>query len=262
MLQPVLYLALFGPLLAGYRRARRWRVFVPGMLMQLSLMSAGMAGFGIVFDARFGVLERLRVTPASRVCGPAPGPVLTNTVVLLSRRWCWSSSASRSGFRVPVAGLLIGLALIVPLAVGLAALSYAFALDAQTAGAVRADVQHDHRADAAAVRVELIAQRAQALVLGSIEQALPGDAGLAGDVGEPAREVGDHRRCLDRGPGQVGGDHLGQGVELGPGPLGIPHPVLVEHDAEIAGALAHLVESAAAIARQFIRATPPESNSL
>ncbi len=104
--------------------------------------------------------------------------------------------------------------------------------------------------DRALGQVELVAQRAEALLLGRIEQALPGDAGLAGDVGEPAREVGDHRRRLERRPGQVGGDHLGQRVELGPGPLGIAHQVLVEHDAEVAGALAHLVQSAAAVAQQ------------
>ena len=74
--------------------------------------------------------------------------------------------------------------------------------------------------------------------------------GLAGDVGEPAGEVGEHRRRLERRPGQVGRDHLGKGVELGPGPLGIPHQVLVEHDAEVAGALAHLVQGAAAVAQQ------------
>jgi hypothetical protein len=33
--------------------------------------------------------------------------------------------------------------------------------------------------------VELVAQRAEALVLRSVEQTLPGDAGLAGHLGEP-----------------------------------------------------------------------------
>jgi hypothetical protein len=104
--------------------------------------------------------------------------------------------------------------------------------------------------DRALGQVELVAERAQALVLGRIEQTLPGDAGLAGDVGEPAREVGDHRRRFQRRPGQVGRDHLGKRVELGPGPLGVPHQVLVQHDAEITSALAHLVKGAAAVAQQ------------
>ena len=39
-------------------------------------------------------------------------------------------------------------------------------------------------------------------------------------------------------------------VELGPGPLGIAHQVLVQHDAEVTRALAHLLERAAAAAEQ------------
>ncbi|WP_433190536.1 ABC transporter permease [Actinoallomurus sp. CA-150999] len=127
VLQPVLNLALFGPLLGTYLGHDSWQIFVPGVLIQLSLLSAGLAGFGIVFDARFGVLERLRVTPASRLA-LLLGRVLTNTVVLLGQAVIVIAVGVAFGFRVPLAGLLIGLALLVPLAAGLAALSYAFAL--------------------------------------------------------------------------------------------------------------------------------------
>lgn len=127
VLQPILYLVLFGPLLGTYIGARSWQVFVPGVLMQLALFSAGLAGFGIVFDARFGVLERLRVTPAARL-SLLLGRVLTNAVVLLGQALLIIVVGLAFGFRAPVAGLLIGLALLVPLSVSLAALSYAFAL--------------------------------------------------------------------------------------------------------------------------------------
>ncbi|MEV0402562.1 ABC transporter permease [Actinoallomurus sp. NPDC050550] len=127
VLQPVLNLALFGPLLGTYLGHDSWQIFVPGVLIQLSLLSAGLAGFGIVFDARFGVLERLRVTPASRLA-LLLGRVLTNTVVLLGQAVIVIAVGVAFGFRVPIAGLLIGLVLLVPLAAGLAALSYAFAL--------------------------------------------------------------------------------------------------------------------------------------
>ena len=93
--------------------------------------------------------------------------------------------------------------------------------------------------DRALGQIELVAQRPEALLLGRIEQTLPGDPGLAGDIGEPAREIGDHRRRLERCSGQVGRDHLGKRVQLGPGPLGVPHQVLVEHDAEVTRPLAH-----------------------
>ena len=74
--------------------------------------------------------------------------------------------------------------------------------------------------------------------------------GLAGDIGEPAGEIGDHRRRLERRPGQVGRDHLSERVQLGPGPLGVAHQVLVQDDAEVTGPLAHLFERAAAAAEQ------------
>ena len=105
--------------------------------------------------------------------------------------------------------------------------------------------------DRRAGQIELVAQRAEALLLGRIEQALPGDAGLAGDIGEPAGEVGDHRRRLERRLRQVGRDHLRERVELGPGALGIAHQVLVQDDAEVASALAHLLQRAAAAAEQI-----------
>jgi ABC-2 type transport system permease protein len=126
-LQPMLNLVLFGPLLGGYLGPGSWSVFVPGVLVQLSLLSAGMAGFGVVFDARFGVLERQRVTPAGRTA-LLLGRVLANVVVLMGQAVVVVVLGLAFGLRVPAAGLLAGLALLVPLAVGLAALSYAFAL--------------------------------------------------------------------------------------------------------------------------------------
>jgi ABC-2 type transport system permease protein len=127
LMQPVLNLALFGPLLTAYLGAGSWRVFVPGVLIQLALMSAGLAGFAIVFDARFGVLERQRVTPAGRIA-LLLGRVLANVVVLVGQAVLVVLLGYAFGLRAPVAGVLIGLALLVPLAISLAALSYALAL--------------------------------------------------------------------------------------------------------------------------------------
>ena len=104
--------------------------------------------------------------------------------------------------------------------------------------------------DRRAGEIKLVAERAEALLLGRIEQALPGDPGLAGDVREPARQVGDYRRGFQRRPGQVGRDHLGKPVQLGPRPLGIAHQMLIEHDAEVASTLTHLVERIAAAPEQ------------
>lgn len=126
--QPLLYLLLFGPLV---QRFATWRQFVPGSLVQLCLMAAGLAGFGVVFDARFGVLERLRVTPASRLA-LLLGRVLTNTVVLLAQAVVLLLVGFALGLRAPIAGLLVALVLVVLVAVSLASLSYAVALTLRT----------------------------------------------------------------------------------------------------------------------------------
>ena len=70
MLQPVLYLLLFGPLLepliAQFGAENAYTFFVPGMLVQLGIFGAFFAGFSLIGEWREGVIEAERVTPASR----------------------------------------------------------------------------------------------------------------------------------------------------------------------------------------------------
>ena len=77
LLQPILYLVLFGPLLtklpAGTLSggsgtggtADAYRFFVPGLLIQLALFGSTFVGFAIISEWRAGVIERYRVTPVS-----------------------------------------------------------------------------------------------------------------------------------------------------------------------------------------------------
>src|ERR1700749_5320666 len=79
LLQPVLYLPLFGPLLtrlpAGTLSggsgtggtAEAYQFFVPGLLIQLALFGSTFVGFAIISDWRSGIIERYRVTPVSRL---------------------------------------------------------------------------------------------------------------------------------------------------------------------------------------------------
>jgi len=70
MLQPVLYLLLFGPLLeplvTRFGATNAYTFFVPGMLVQLGIFGAFFAGFTLIGEWREGVIEAERVTPASR----------------------------------------------------------------------------------------------------------------------------------------------------------------------------------------------------
>lgn len=69
MLQPVLYLLLFGPLLKpviSQLGGNQYTWFVPGMLVQLGIFGAFFAGFSLIGEWREGVVEAERVTPAHR----------------------------------------------------------------------------------------------------------------------------------------------------------------------------------------------------
>ncbi|WAC54540.1 ABC transporter permease [Gordonia sp. SL306] len=72
VMQPILYLLLFGPLLTplvsqfpgGADNA--YTFLVPGLLVQLGIFGAFFAGFSLIGEWREGVIEAERVTPASR----------------------------------------------------------------------------------------------------------------------------------------------------------------------------------------------------
>src|ERR1700692_3756677 len=73
VIQPLLYLVLFAPLLKslvqvpGFPTGGAYNVFVPGLLIQLGMFGASGVGFGLIAELREGIVERLRVTPVSRV---------------------------------------------------------------------------------------------------------------------------------------------------------------------------------------------------
>src|SRR5437899_12333858 len=73
VLQPLLYLILFAPLLKpissmqGFGPGGAYNVFVPGLLVQLGMFGAGGGGFSLIVETRRGVIERLRVSPGDRV---------------------------------------------------------------------------------------------------------------------------------------------------------------------------------------------------
>ncbi|WP_067472156.1 ABC transporter permease [Actinomadura hibisca] len=131
-LQPLLYLLLFGPLLKDvFGGGGSWQVFVPGILIQLVLFGAGFAGFGLIADLRSGVVERLRVTPVSRVA-LLLGRVLRDTVVLAAQALLLVAAGVALGLRAPVGGVVVGLAFVVTLAVSIASLSYVLAMMTRT----------------------------------------------------------------------------------------------------------------------------------
>jgi len=111
----------------GFPPGNAWQVFVPGLLVQLGMFGAAFVGFGIIGEWRLGVLERMRVTPVSRLA-LLLGRVLRDVLVLLLQAVVLVLAGVAFGLRAPLAGVLIGLGFVVLLAVSLASLSYAAGL--------------------------------------------------------------------------------------------------------------------------------------
>lgn len=69
LIQPLVFLALFGPLLAGaavlgHGSSLQW--FVPGILVMSALFATSMTGSNLIVEIQSGSHERLLVTPLSR----------------------------------------------------------------------------------------------------------------------------------------------------------------------------------------------------
>jgi ABC-2 type transport system permease protein len=116
LLQPILYLTLFGPLLQNIAATSgfegdAWQVFVPGLLVQLGIFGGLFVGFGIIAEWRSGVIDRQLVTPAARTSIIA-GRTLRDVVVISVQAIVLVGCAYLLGLRVPAAALLLGLVLV------------------------------------------------------------------------------------------------------------------------------------------------------
>ncbi|HTT53083.1 MAG TPA: ABC transporter permease [Streptosporangiaceae bacterium] len=119
---PILYLALFTPLLRhlagapGLPSGNVLDLFLPGILALLAYATGAGPGFSTVFDLRAGVIERLRVTPASRFAILA-GPVLASMLLMFVFDLVLVLAGWGFGFGVHVPGLaLLGLLLALMMA--------------------------------------------------------------------------------------------------------------------------------------------------
>jgi ABC-2 type transport system permease protein len=136
LLQPVLYLCFFGPLLRnvaasgglrGFPAGSAYRFFVPGLLIQLGLLGASFVGFNIIMDWRLGVVERLRVTPVSRL-SILTGRLLRDVITLIAQSVVLVLAGVVFGLRAPAVGVVISLGFIALVAISLASISYAVGL--------------------------------------------------------------------------------------------------------------------------------------
>ena len=132
IMYPVIYLVLFGPLLDGAIKqagagvsAYNW--FVPGLLIQVALFGTAFGGFGLIAELRYGVVERMRVTPMSRTA-MLLGRSLRDVVILLFQALIMIGLAIPFGLHIDVAGVVVTLGLLALIGLVVAPLSYAAAL--------------------------------------------------------------------------------------------------------------------------------------
>ena len=133
LLQPILYLLLFGPLLKsiasmpGFPPGGAFNVFVPGILVMTALFSSAFVGFGLCEELRGGVVERMRVTPMSRVA-MLLGRSLRDVALLLCQAIVLVVLAIPFGLEINGLGLLVAFALLALVGLVMSPLSYTLAL--------------------------------------------------------------------------------------------------------------------------------------
>jgi len=128
VMQPVLYLVLFGPLVDASVRAANtgtnaFNWFLPGLLIQIALFGSAFVGFGLIAELRAGVIERMRVTPMSR-SAMLLGRSLRDTVILVGQGILMMVLAIPFGLHIELAGALGTIGLLALIGLAMAPLSY------------------------------------------------------------------------------------------------------------------------------------------
>ncbi len=130
LVQPLVFLGLFAPLLVGTSGAPigetlRW--FVPGVLVMIVLFGTGATGSNLQYEMMTGSHERTLVAPlvrSSLLVGRALkeiAPIVVQSIIIVLIAWPF-------GFVIDVPGLVVGLVLLAVFGVGLGSLSYTLAI--------------------------------------------------------------------------------------------------------------------------------------
>jgi ABC-2 type transport system permease protein len=130
MVQPLVFLGLFAPLLpdVGDGSALQW--FVPGIIVMSCLFATSMTGSNLLFEIQTGSHERMLVTPLRR---PALllGRALKEIVPMVAQAALIVAVCLPFGFRLNLLGALLGTVILAVFCLGLGALSYTLALAAK-----------------------------------------------------------------------------------------------------------------------------------
>ncbi len=135
MIQPLVFLALFGPLLVGSLGGQAestvgdsvWQWFVPAILVMTTLFGTSATGANLLFEFQTGAHERMLVTPLSRP-SLLVGRALKEMVPLAAQAVIIVAVMIPFGFDLYPLGALVGFLLLAVFGVGIGSLSYALAI--------------------------------------------------------------------------------------------------------------------------------------
>jgi len=143
LMMPVLYLVLFGPLqekALQTTREKAYQQFTPGMLVMMAIFGTLFVGFGLIAELRAGVIERMRVTPVSRIAllfgraGRDVAMLLVQSIILVAL-------AVPFGLKIEVGPVLLMFALLALIGLLCSSLSYGLALLTRSEDALAPIVQ-------------------------------------------------------------------------------------------------------------------------
>lgn len=130
MVQPLVFLGLFAPLLPKVEGGSALQWFVPGIVAMTALMGASFTGANLTQEIVTGSHERLLVSPLSRSSLLA-GRALKEVVPMLMQAAIIVVVVTPFGFDLHLAHVLVGAVLLAFFSVGVGALSFALALAAK-----------------------------------------------------------------------------------------------------------------------------------
>jgi ABC-2 type transport system permease protein len=127
--QPLILLALFGPLLRNVYGGTGsvWNWFVPGVLVMIAIFGTSMTGSALLAEMQYGSHERMLVTPLRR-SSLLIGRALKELVPLAAQAAIIVAVALPLGLSVDIFGAVVGIVILGVFGIGLGALSYSLAL--------------------------------------------------------------------------------------------------------------------------------------
>ncbi|RTL64524.1 MAG: ABC transporter permease [Pseudonocardiaceae bacterium] len=136
LLQPLVFLGLFGPLLSGLAgngelfggSSLQW--FLPGVVVMITMFGTSMTGSTLQFEIMTGAFERILATPLSR-SALMIGRALKELTPLVVQAAIITLVAIPFGFVLYPLHVLVGLLILGIFGVGVGALSYALAIAAR-----------------------------------------------------------------------------------------------------------------------------------